>query len=391
MELIHPNYHVILIHFPLALLGLGIFIELFSFLWPRGSFRVAGRWMIVLGALLAIPAATAGIYAFRDVVGGTADMTWIEHKTTAPLSTNQWDHLTDHLWLNVAAVSIFLVAVIVWIGASDAWRRRLHWPILLILVIGMGLLTMGAWHGGEMVYVDGVAVAHAGSPAEHTVEHAAAARPHGIEKLIDPMQAHLILVGLTLAFAAAAIGLSFRSIAEAREALEPHPTEIPVAQIPPVSAAELTAPAASDDQIATALRGEVMLVLPPPHYPPARFWLLAVLLGLLAAVAGLWLAEAWTWAEIKETLENSRDLAHGILGTSIIVLSLILAGIARWSRRSSAVLSVFTMLLILAVAAQIWMGVLLTFDGMANRSKTWYRFQTGTSIAAPATRPSLAP
>jgi hypothetical protein len=36
-EFIHPNWHVILIHLPLGLLGVGVVIELLSFLWRRSG------------------------------------------------------------------------------------------------------------------------------------------------------------------------------------------------------------------------------------------------------------------------------------------------------------------------------------------------------------------
>ena len=67
--LVRPNLHVILIHYPLAMLVAGTLIELLSFVWPRGTFRAAGRWMILLGALLAVPTTFSGIYAMRDVAG----------------------------------------------------------------------------------------------------------------------------------------------------------------------------------------------------------------------------------------------------------------------------------------------------------------------------------
>jgi uncharacterized membrane protein len=61
-ELVNPNLHVVLVHFPIALLVIGTLIELFSFLgWRTSGFRIAGRWMIGLGALLAIPTSLSGI------------------------------------------------------------------------------------------------------------------------------------------------------------------------------------------------------------------------------------------------------------------------------------------------------------------------------------------
>jgi uncharacterized membrane protein len=77
-EFIIPNWHVILIHYPLALLTVGTLIEIFSFLWRRSGFRAAGRGMILIGALCAIPAATSGIYAARQVLSSEMMLKWSE-------------------------------------------------------------------------------------------------------------------------------------------------------------------------------------------------------------------------------------------------------------------------------------------------------------------------
>ena len=48
------------IHFPIAMLFVGTAIELLAFMWRGSGFRAAGRWMILIGALASIPAATTG-------------------------------------------------------------------------------------------------------------------------------------------------------------------------------------------------------------------------------------------------------------------------------------------------------------------------------------------
>src|SRR5262249_18135378 len=64
---IAPNWHVILIHFPLGLFTLGMVMEIIlGVLGHRGSARTAARWLVVLGALSSLPAAYAGLYAMSD-------------------------------------------------------------------------------------------------------------------------------------------------------------------------------------------------------------------------------------------------------------------------------------------------------------------------------------
>jgi hypothetical protein len=55
-------------------------------------------------------------------------------------------------------------------------------------------------------------------------------------------------------------------------------------------------------------------------------------------------------------------VAHIGGGVSIVVLSLLMAFIARIAPRGKIVLLIFTLLLLGVVAAQVWFGVLLTYD-----------------------------
>src|SRR3712207_6177725 len=71
-EFINPNWHVILIHYPLGVFLLGVALEVALLVFRHhGPARAAARWMIVLGALLGLPAAYAGTYALSDVARRT--------------------------------------------------------------------------------------------------------------------------------------------------------------------------------------------------------------------------------------------------------------------------------------------------------------------------------
>ena len=44
LRFVNPNYHVILIHYPLGVFVLGVILELLGLIfWRRSSARVAGR------------------------------------------------------------------------------------------------------------------------------------------------------------------------------------------------------------------------------------------------------------------------------------------------------------------------------------------------------------
>src|SRR5687767_14569856 len=103
-EFINPNLHVILIHYPLGLLVVGTLIELFSFLgWRRSAFRVAGRWMLLIGILSLPPTMFSGLYALADVNKSSQtpdDATWQEARQMSPIQGEAWEFMTRHAWSN---------------------------------------------------------------------------------------------------------------------------------------------------------------------------------------------------------------------------------------------------------------------------------------------------
>src|SRR5688572_6615705 len=194
-ELVNPNLHVVLIHLPLGVFAAGMLVELFSFLYRRSSARAAGRWMVLLGALSMIPTAFSGVYAFADVAhrstGGQftessgarpprLDRPWRTILRTADLYAGktgeadaqgaQYRLLERHVWLQSSATGLVVLAVLVALASSDAWRRRLYLPVMGLLLLGLGLLLWGGWAGGEMVYRYGTGVTRAGH-GEHRSGH----------------------------------------------------------------------------------------------------------------------------------------------------------------------------------------------------------------------------
>jgi disulfide bond formation protein DsbB len=113
-----------------------------------------------------------------------------------------------------------------------------------------------------------------------------------------------------------------------------------------------------------------------PSIPSARFWLLTGLIAIGAIATGLWYGDylaQWPLMVNKDKVIHAfqnirvagraREGLHIAFGTSILVLTLILALITRFAPRSRVILSAFGFLLVVAMAGQIWLGILLTFDG----------------------------
>ena len=410
MRLINPNFHVILIHYPLGLLGLGLLIEIFSFLWPRGTFRIAGRWMLLLGALGTVPAATSGIFAKYDIMSGLAGTQgkWIDIKHQAGLTGLQWEFLNQHVLFNSIASALAVLTVIVWLGGTNRWRRFFHIPALILLLAAQGLMVAGAWNGGEMIYRTQFAtIPQSQAQADDQLTQAKLAaskteKEHTADLLdyySDPLQVHVIFAGLLFAMAAAALGMTLRRAAVLHQASVAMAVDEPVAVAPAAPATVPARPASPMISTAetlgdTGAGGEMAVVpLDPPniapatipyppssavpvqpvdtvwHVPAARFWVIAVVLGLMTAAGGWYTityddtdAHFFDFGGVFRTqIEPShRMLAHLIIGVTIIVLSLVMLGASR--ARSRAMIWMLGLITMAAVAAQITVGVLMMYD-----------------------------
>jgi uncharacterized membrane protein len=374
-QLINPNLHVIWIHIPIGLLFVGTIIELLAFMWRGSGFRAAGRWMILIGALATIPAATTGLYAARQAMDTSPDEKLVDLKREAPLDNEQWDHLRHHIKFNSSAAVILAIMVIGWIGASDRVRHTGHIAYLIALLIAVGLLTCGAWHGGEMVYTHqtGTKLVKGGWPSKPDSEPASpqpakeTSAPKGkwvfdaldktqdqLRKIDEPTDIHVQFAGWTAALAVITLGLSIRG-------LWLNPNRI-------VSESQST-----DDDIVNAIaaRGEqralvresAVVVDIPARVPAARFWLLACLLGILTALIGLMLVAPGSFDDaVKLVKDYPRYMAHTVVGISIVVLTLLLALFTRFAPYNRILIGGLSLLLALALAGQVWLGILLLYD-----------------------------
>jgi uncharacterized membrane protein len=410
-QFINPNLHVAILHFPLALLVAGTLIELFAFLWRRSAFRAAGRWMILLGALTAAPVATSGLYALYDtnVTPETSpearpDITWAEVRAGSPVTGHAWEMMKDHaLWAAIASAAALLL-VVLWLGASDVWRSRLHLVFLLLLVWSLAVMLTAAWHGGEMVYEHGVGVGRVQEHSQADENRPAGSSRHKIEYFLPPLQTHVILAGCAIAAAMVGIGLSLRAGAQARLLLEPTPelSDISAALNPQIRPRVPLAAGGTIGEPPIAGPGgyeqTATMRMTVQRQPVARFWLLAALIAIATGLAGWWtLAEGsgvWDpkglWHQVIDPAKdgNPRRLAHGIATGAIVLLLLTQALVSRLAVGRRLVLTLFSMLLIAFLAAQLWFGSLLLFDSPLGKLE---RFNGTAAAAAPAPAPGAAP
>lgn len=141
-----PNWHPLLVHFPVALVAVSAIFHVAARLL-KGQLRCASHCAVIahatlwLGAFSAVPAAVLGWLAFNSINHDEAGH-------AAMLLHRAWALLT----------LLLLSALAAW----DAWRNKVDalpgWSMTGAVIVICGLVFITAWHGGELVYRHGLGV-----------------------------------------------------------------------------------------------------------------------------------------------------------------------------------------------------------------------------------------
>jgi uncharacterized membrane protein len=134
----HP-VHPMLIPFPLALWATSFVVDVLFYFTRHPTLLVISKFMLAAGCIGALAAAIPGFIDWLAIPGG-------EVKKAA-----NW-----HARLNVIALIVFAISFFLRLGDySQLVGRRLTIPFLLSLV-GVILITISGWLGGELVFRYGV-------------------------------------------------------------------------------------------------------------------------------------------------------------------------------------------------------------------------------------------
>ncbi len=356
-QLIIPNLHVILIHYPLGLFLAGLLMELAGVMWRKHPARAVGRWLLLLGGLSMIPTALSGVYALHDVAfksGPPNGDTWALTVAASSLTSDQWHELLWHTWMMSAATGVIVATIVAYLAMSDRLRKKLYLLALALLLASAAMMSAGAWFAGEAVYRFSVAVeSHDASPTSQAAERSIVNK---INTAVPPLELHVIFAGFAIAVGLAAVGLSIRKITS-------EPTVVPQVNVADALVQSLHPPAPATPVLA------------------GRFWIVASAVFILTALLGWYFmgSESETfnprtlWRQVMINPDDNhgskitRSVLHVSFAGALVLLPLIMAGLAKWAPRRKLVLSIFTALLIVVIAAQLWMGVLLLYDGSVGR------------------------
>lgn len=134
----HP-IHPMLIPFPLALWATSFVVDVLFYFLRHPTLLVIAKFLIAAGCIGAIAAAIPGFIDWLTIPNGEA-------KKVA-----NW-----HARLNIAALVVFAISLFLRVGRySELVGRKLTIPFLLSLV-GVILIAISGWLGGELAFRYGV-------------------------------------------------------------------------------------------------------------------------------------------------------------------------------------------------------------------------------------------
>ena len=130
----HP-IHPMLIPFPLALWATSFVVDILFYFLRHPTLLIVAKFMIAAGCLGAIAAAIPGI------------IDWLSIKNGDVKKVANW-----HARLNITALVVFAISLFLRMGRySEFVGHKLTIPFLLSLV-GVILITISGWLGGELVF-----------------------------------------------------------------------------------------------------------------------------------------------------------------------------------------------------------------------------------------------
>ena len=137
----HP-IHPILIAFPIGLWSTSFAVDVIFYFWRGSSLQLISKFLLAAGCIGAIAAAVPGI------------IDWLSIKDAEVKRIADW-----HARLNIIALIVFALSLYLRMRVGAHWvNYHLRIPFV-ISFLGMILISISGWLGGELAYKHGVGVA----------------------------------------------------------------------------------------------------------------------------------------------------------------------------------------------------------------------------------------
>lgn len=158
----HP-FHPILVTIPIGAWVSSLIFDVASHVVAGPGFLTrASEWLIAIGVLGAVAAATVGLLDLMGIPTGTAAF------RTALV----------HMSLNLTVTAAYLINFF-WRHGTYAHGHAVGWGPLALSAVSMGVLTVSGYLGGKLAYRYGIRVADEQTQAEgfthHSVRHTSSA------------------------------------------------------------------------------------------------------------------------------------------------------------------------------------------------------------------------
>ena len=137
-----PNIHPMLVHLPIAILSIAYLLDQLSTIFKKEELERAGWWTQLAGTVALVATIVSGLLAEAAVV----------------IPEVAQEHLKTHEQLAFVAAGTFGVLLLWRISCRTKLPPRYKAVYLGLYAVGVLVIWMGAWYGGEMVYRYGVGV-----------------------------------------------------------------------------------------------------------------------------------------------------------------------------------------------------------------------------------------
>jgi uncharacterized membrane protein len=130
------NIHPLVVHFPIAFLAGAALFYFLSWIFRNQSFATTALLLLILGTLAAGAAVGTGLYGEEGVM----------------VSRSVREHLLEYhenIMLGTLGLSIILS---IWALIARPFPKKKRWIFLILLLVLLGVMTVGADYGARMVY-----------------------------------------------------------------------------------------------------------------------------------------------------------------------------------------------------------------------------------------------
>ena len=142
---IMPDFHPVILHFPIVLFWTGLVFDLLSWVWKKQTYP-AGHWIIIAAALMSIPTVITGLMA-ADELPPSPDI--IHHRNMALI--------TASFGLLHAAFRLYILM------KNKIFRGSL---LVLLSLINVGLVSLTAEYGGIVAFKKGIFLRPSSEPLQ---------------------------------------------------------------------------------------------------------------------------------------------------------------------------------------------------------------------------------